>query len=241
MTPTATRGNNPPLDALAALATPYSEALIIKNDPLAISVGTRYFHLCKGFDDFDAVQIARIGLIRAARKYDPTKISPHTLAPISFSSYAVPFIRGEILHYLRDRGHLLRIPRRLKERAARVQKLAHSRGVTPREIALENGWDWHELEEVIEIHVVYPDAEFFEETIAVSGNNEGPSRQLMQSLGKLPSWQSDLMIRHYYRRESLERIARDLDRPLESVKTWIEDAQAQLKQDESLATYATAA
>jgi RNA polymerase sigma-B factor len=43
----------------------------------------------------------------------------------AFSSFAIPYLRGEIQHYLRDRGHCVRIPRRWQElgqQALAVQK-----------------------------------------------------------------------------------------------------------------------
>jgi len=45
----------------------------------------------------DLLQVGCIGLIRAIERFDTTKGS-------AFSSFAIPYIRGEIQHYLRDRG-----------------------------------------------------------------------------------------------------------------------------------------
>jgi RNA polymerase sigma-B factor len=45
-----------------------------------------------------------MGLIRAIERFDMTK--GH-----AFSSFAIPYIRGEIQHYLRDKGSPVRIPR----------------------------------------------------------------------------------------------------------------------------------
>lgn len=56
----------------------------------------------------DLVQIGCIGLIRAIERFDPTQ-------GCAFSSFAVPYIRGEILHFLRDNGSLVKIPRRWQE------------------------------------------------------------------------------------------------------------------------------
>jgi RNA polymerase sigma-B factor len=41
----------------------------------------------------------------------------------AFSSFAIPYIRGEMLHYLRDKGSMMRIPRRWQELYARGKKL----------------------------------------------------------------------------------------------------------------------
>lgn len=53
----------------------------------------------------DLIQVGSLGLIRAIERFDMTK--GH-----AFSSFAIPYIRGEIQHYLRDKGSAVRIPRR---------------------------------------------------------------------------------------------------------------------------------
>lgn len=52
----------------------------------------------------DLLQVGCIGLIRAIERFDMSK--GH-----AFSSFAIPYIRGEIQHYLRDKSPSLRIPR----------------------------------------------------------------------------------------------------------------------------------
>ncbi|PSN20500.1 RNA polymerase subunit sigma [filamentous cyanobacterium CCP5] len=53
----------------------------------------------------DLMQVGSLGLIRAIERFDMGK-------GYAFSSFAVPYIRGEIQHYLRDKGSSMRIPRR---------------------------------------------------------------------------------------------------------------------------------
>lgn len=53
----------------------------------------------------DLLQVGCIGLIRAIERFELSK-------GIAFSSFAIPYIRGEIQHYLRDKGVMVRIPRR---------------------------------------------------------------------------------------------------------------------------------
>ncbi|QZZ19238.1 RNA polymerase sigma factor SigF [Leptothermofonsia sichuanensis E412] len=53
----------------------------------------------------DLLQVGCIGLIRAIERFDMSK--GH-----AFSSFAIPYIRGEIQHYLRDKSPSVRIPRR---------------------------------------------------------------------------------------------------------------------------------
>ena len=56
----------------------------------------------------DLLQVGSIGLIRAIERINVDKGN-------AFSSFAVPYIRGEIQHYLRDKSCTLRIPRRWLE------------------------------------------------------------------------------------------------------------------------------
>ncbi|MGB7443190.1 MAG: sigma-70 family RNA polymerase sigma factor [Coleofasciculaceae cyanobacterium] len=56
----------------------------------------------------DLEQMGYLGLIRAIERYNPEQGGV-------FSSFAVPFIRGEMLHFLRDKGSLVKIPRRWQE------------------------------------------------------------------------------------------------------------------------------
>lgn len=53
----------------------------------------------------DLLQVGCLGLIRAIERFEICKGN-------AFSSFALPYIRGEIQHYLRDRGSSVRIPRR---------------------------------------------------------------------------------------------------------------------------------
>ncbi|TAF17188.1 MAG: sigma-70 family RNA polymerase sigma factor, partial [Nostocales cyanobacterium] len=49
----------------------------------------------------DLLQVGCMGLIRAIEKFELSKGN-------AFSSYAIPYIRGEIQHYLRDKGVTMR-------------------------------------------------------------------------------------------------------------------------------------
>ncbi len=66
----------------------------------------------------DLLQVGCLGLIRAIERFEITK--GH-----AFSSFALPYIRGEIQHYLRDKGVTVRIPRRwlaLQQQAVGVSR-----------------------------------------------------------------------------------------------------------------------
>ena len=82
----------------------------------------------------DLIQIGSLGLIRAIERFDMGK-------GVAFSSFAIPYIRGEIQHYLRDKSCTLRIPRKWLDQRRKsisfVRKFReeHNRQPTDREIA----------------------------------------------------------------------------------------------------------
>lgn len=68
----------------------------------------------------DLIQEGRMGLIRALDRFEPTR--GHRI-----SSYAMPRITGEILHYRRDRLRTLRVPWRLNDLHAKGMRLQTDR------------------------------------------------------------------------------------------------------------------
>jgi len=66
----------------------------------------------------DLIQVGCIGLIRAIERFELSKGN-------AFSSFAVPYIRGEIQHYLRDRSTSVKIPRRWLELRQKATKITY--------------------------------------------------------------------------------------------------------------------
>ena len=66
----------------------------------------------------DLLQLAMIGLIKAARRYDPSR------GP--FRPYGRTYANGEITHFLRDNGFLLKVPPTWRELHARGRRLLAS-------------------------------------------------------------------------------------------------------------------
>ena len=83
----------------------------------------------------DLLQVGCMGLIRAIERFELSKGN-------AFSSFAVPYIRGEIQHYLRDKGVLVRMPRRwlaLQQQAmgfTQEWRAKHNRQPTDAEVAV---------------------------------------------------------------------------------------------------------
>ncbi|EAQ68707.1 sigma-70 region 2 family protein [Synechococcus sp. RS9909] len=63
----------------------------------------------------DLEQIAMLGIIQAARRYSQERGS--------FRPYARTYANGEVYHYLRDKGFLIKVPASWRELYARGQKL----------------------------------------------------------------------------------------------------------------------
>lgn len=63
----------------------------------------------------DLVQVGTIGLIKAVDRFD---VDRH----LEFTTYATPTILGEIKRHFRDKGWAVKVPRRMQELSARVNK-----------------------------------------------------------------------------------------------------------------------
>ena len=76
-------------------------------------------YLGKGVDYDDLYQVGALALVSAVERFDPDK-------GFEFSTFATPTILGEIKKYFRDKQWSLKVPRRLKEIAAKVQDAKES-------------------------------------------------------------------------------------------------------------------
>jgi RNA polymerase sigma-B factor len=89
--------------------------LVRLNTGLVRKVAYRLAQQCnEAFEDLE--QIGYLGLIQAIERFDPSKGN-------TFSTFAVPYIRGEILHYLRDRSGTVKIPRRWQDLQRSAKKI----------------------------------------------------------------------------------------------------------------------
>jgi RNA polymerase sigma-B factor len=89
--------------------------LVLLNAGLVRQVAHRISRQCvETYQDLE--QIGYLGLIRAIERFNPYQ-------GCAFSSFAVPYIRGEILHFLRDRSSVVKIPRRWQELQKEGEKM----------------------------------------------------------------------------------------------------------------------
>jgi RNA polymerase sigma-B factor len=88
------------------------EALLKRWEPLARYLARRFVG---ALEREDLEQVARLALLRAARRFDPTR-------GWQFSTFAAATILGDLRRYLRDRGPIIRCPRRWWELGPRLEQ-----------------------------------------------------------------------------------------------------------------------
>jgi RNA polymerase sigma-B factor len=103
-------------------------AVVDRYRPIADRIARRYRG--RGVEDDDLVQLARLGLCKAVRRWSPD------LDP-TLVQFATPTIEGEIKRYFRDHCRPIRMPRSLQEDLAMHQsvhdELTQNLGRTPTE------------------------------------------------------------------------------------------------------------
>lgn len=128
------------------------DELIRKNLYIAEILAKKY--ISRGIDYDDLFQVASLGLILAIDRYDISK-------GFEFSSFAMPTIVGEIKRYFRDKGWVIRVPRRIQENSKKVNnakyQLTQTLGKTPtiKDIADFVGLSEEEVLEIMEASKVY--------------------------------------------------------------------------------------
>jgi len=116
-------------------------------DSLARSFGQR------GRDDQDLLQVARLGLVEAARRFQPERGE--------FMAFAAATIRGTLKHHFRDHGWVVRPSRQSQELAAEIRRewssLAQTLGAIPseRDLAARLGSTLSEVREAQQASLGY--------------------------------------------------------------------------------------
>lgn len=94
--------------------------------------------------DYDTLEGAALeGLCKAAYRYDPD-------SGFKFSSLAVPTIRGELLHWIRDRTYAMRLTHKMRETWIRGRKMVY-RNLPDEDIAEQldiSIAEWQEIKSV---------------------------------------------------------------------------------------------
>ena len=163
------------LDADSEQKRAIRDALVEKHLPLVYFLARKFANRGEPLDDL--VQVGTIGLIKAIDRFELSR-------GFEFSTFASPTIIGEIKRHFRDKTWAIRVPRRLQELGAKVEKTRGelnnelNRSPTPNEIALKLGITIEDVMEAMESQSAYF-------TISLDGSPDEDSPVLGDSLGSL--------------------------------------------------------
>lgn len=118
--------------------TPEQQEMAAKNLNLARREAWR-IQKTTGIDYATLEGVAFLGLCKACHRYDPE-------SGFKFSSLATPTIRGELLHWVRDRTYAMRLSHKMRENWVKGRRMLY-RGASDIEVAEALGIpleDWQE-------------------------------------------------------------------------------------------------
>ena len=130
----------------------------------------RYRHTSEPLEDL--TQVAYVGLVLAAERYDPGRGA-------SFKSYAIPTIVGELRRHIRDHAWAARVPRGLQENVLRVTSVSAElntrlgRAPSIAELAKETGLEEEAVIEAMGASSAYG-AESLDSSQAADGDEREP-------------------------------------------------------------------
>jgi RNA polymerase sigma-B factor len=203
-----------------------------QNDRLALKIAHRMSGQCAESIE-DLAQIARIGLLKAVEKFDPDK-------GVAFSSFAVPYIQGEIQHFLRDHWGSVKVPRRTFEKVGAVKRdqsrlQTLGRVLELDEVASAHGlgkeqWEW------MSAAVQRKPLVSLEDALHLTAEDEADElerkrlhRAVLQKIALLPKLKRDCLVERYFSCLSEEIIARRHRLSVPQIQTLINEALAQLQ------------
>lgn len=174
---------------------------------LVKSVALRLSH-AYGEELDDLIQIGYIGLIKAAKRFEPER-------GLQFSTYAVPVIAGEIRSQLRDQG-AVKVSRSLKTDAAAIKKAENeymtTHGTSPRlsELAEMTGLCAERISEALTAADALKNYEDYDTadlwTDDEQRNVEGID--LRNSISSLPERERKVIVLRYYKDMTQQQVAK---------------------------------
>ena len=182
------------------------EELVREHTGLVKSVALRLSYACDEELD-DLIQIGYIGLLKAARRFDPER-------GLKFSTYAVPMIAGEIRSQLRDKG-AVKVSRSLKSDVALVRRAESSyiaqKGFSPKlsELSELTGLPRERVSEALTAADVMKNMEDYEKVdLWTDSEDKNITRiDLINSMAGLQPRQRQVIILRYYRDLTQQQVA----------------------------------
>ena len=155
----------------------------------------------------DLIQIGYIGLLKAARRFDPER-------GLKFSTYAVPMIAGEIRSQLRDKG-AVKVSRSLKSDVALVRRAESSyiaqKGFSPKlsELSELTGLPRERVSEALTAADAMKNMEDYEKVdLWTDSEDKNITRiDLINSMAGLQPRQRQVIILRYYRDLTQQQVA----------------------------------
>ncbi|SCK48325.1 SigB/SigF/SigG family RNA polymerase sigma factor [Streptomyces sp. WMMB 322] len=130
----------------------------------------------------DIRQVGTIGLIKAIDRFDLSR-------EVEFSTFAIPYIAGEIKRFFRDTTWAVHVPRRLQE-----QRIALARATDRLEARLGRAPTTQELAEAMEVsagevtEAVIASNAYSTHSLNLSSEDEGEAKEVNTLLGRLGRW-----------------------------------------------------
>jgi DNA-directed RNA polymerase specialized sigma subunit len=139
----------PPKPRRHRSVNPYAAAneLALQHRDIAVTVAGNISRRT-GHPKEDLEQIAMLGIIQAARRYSAERGS--------FRPYARTYANGEVYHFLRDKGFLIKVPaswRELHARGARLSRIGHDIEEIPKLLGISSD-KWNLIKESCSQRVV---------------------------------------------------------------------------------------
>ena len=192
------------------------ETLVSENSGLIWSIVKRFRN--RGYELEDLYQIGTIGFIKAVQRFDKSY-------DVKLSTYAVPYIIGEIKIFLRDDG-LIKVSRGLKEinykikileekyekenRKLTIEKIMKELEVSKEDVILAQNMNFN-IESINEYYSDDKDTE--KEDRIITEKNENPENNIVQrimlkdALKKLNEKEKNIILLRYFKEKTQTEVA----------------------------------
>ena len=192
------------------------ETLVSENSGLIWSIVKRFRN--RGYELEDLYQIGTIGFIKAVQRFDKSY-------DVKLSTYAVPYIIGEIKIFLRDDG-LIKVSRGLKEinykikileekyekenRKLTIEKIMKELEVSKEDVILAQNMNCN-IESINEYYSDDKDTE--KEERIITEKNENPENNIIQrimlkdALKKLDEKEKNIILLRYFKEKTQTEVA----------------------------------